>query len=150
MPSNKKSNAMWILFALLAALAAAIVTTLSKAGIKNIDSSLAFAVQAVFIILISWGFVLAQGNGSQLKEIDGRTWVYLSIAGVLTTASSLLTFRALKLGDASQVNPLERVSLVFAILFAAMFLKEKITWQIIIGAVLMAGGALLIAFAKKT
>lgn len=141
---------MWILFALLAALAAAIVTTLSKAGIKNIDSSLAFAIQAVLIILVSWGVVLIQGNGAQVKEIDGRTWMYLIIAGVMTTASSLLTFRALKLGDASQVNPLERVSLVFAILFAALFLKEKITWQIIIGALLMTVGAVLIAMAKKT
>jgi transporter family protein len=140
---------MWILFALLAALAAAIVTILSKAGVKNVDSSLAFAIQAVLVILISWGVVLAQGNTAQVKEIDGRTWIYLLSAGVFTTVSSLLTFRALKLGDASQVNPLERVSLVFAILFAALFLKEKITWQIIIGAVLMTVGAVLIARAKK-
>jgi len=141
---------MWILFALLAALCAAIVTTLSKAGIKNVEPSLGFAIQAVLIIIISWGVVVAQGNVGQLQKIDGHSWLYLIIAGVFTTFSSLLTFKALKLGDASQVNPLERISLVFAILFAALFLKEKITWQIIIGALLMAAGAIIIAIAKKS
>ncbi len=141
---------MWILFALLAAFSAAIVTVLSKAGIKNVDPNLAFAIQAVVIILVSWGVVMIQGNVSKLAEIDGRSWAYLLIAGVVTTASSLLTFKALSLGDASRVNPLERLSLVFAILFAALFLKEKITWQIIIGAVLMAAGAVVIAMAKKS
>lgn len=140
---------MWILFALLAALCAAIVTTLSKAGIKDLDSSLAFAIQAVLIIVIAWGVVVAQGNTGQLKTIEGRTWIYLLSAGVLTALSSLLTFKALSLGDASRVNPLERVSLVFAIVFAAIFLKEKLSWQVAIGAVLMAGGAILIAIAKK-
>lgn len=140
---------MWILFALLAAVTAAIVTTLSKAGVKDLDPSLAFAIQAVLIFLVSWGVVAVGGNFSQVKNIDGRTWIYLIVAGVLTTASSLFTFRALKLGDASQVNPIERLSLVFAILFAVLFLKEKINWQIILGAVLMAAGAVVIALAKK-
>lgn len=140
---------MWILFALMAALSAAVVTVLSKAGVKDLDSSLVFAIQSVLIILFSWGVVVIQGNTGQLKQIDGRTWIYIIIAGIVTAVSSLLTFRALKLGDASQVNPLERLSLVFAILFAALFLKEKITLQIIIGAVLMAAGAIVIAMAKK-
>ena len=144
-----KSSSMWILFALLAALAAAVGTVLSKAGVKDLDSSLVFAIQAVLIILISWAVVFVQGNAAQLKQIDGRTWIYIGIAGVVTTISSLLTFKALKLGDASQVNPVERLSLVFAIVFAALFLKEKVTPQIIIGAVLMAAGAIVIAMAKK-
>lgn len=140
---------MWILFALAAALTAAIVTTLSKAGLKNTDPSLAFAIQSVLILIVAWVTVAVQGHLPQVKSLDSRAWIYLAIAGVLTAVSSLFTFRALKLGDASQVNPLERLSLVFAILFAALFLKEKITWQIIIGAALMAAGALVIALAKK-
>ena len=139
---------MWIVFALLGAITAAMVTVLSKAGIKNMDSSLAFAVQAVLIIFVSWGVVLAQGSVPQLKTIDGRTWIYLVAAGILTTLSSLFTFRALKLGEASVVNPLERISLVFAILLAAFFLKEKITWQIMVGAGLMVAGAVVIALSK--
>lgn len=134
---------------MLAAVSAAVVTVLSKAGVKNLDSSLVFAIQSVLIIAVSWAVVVIQGNTAQVKQIDGRTWIYIVVAGVVTALSSLFTFRALKLGDASQVNPLERLSLVFAILFAALFLKEKITPQIIIGAVLMAAGAVVIALAKK-
>lgn len=140
---------MWILFALIAAILAAVVTVLSKAGLKDVDSSVAFAIQSVLIIIVSWSVVLAQGNTGQLKTIDSRTWVYLVAAGVVTALSSLFTFRALKLGDASTVNPLERLSLVFAIVLAAWFLKEKITLQIIIGAGLMVAGAVVIAVAKK-
>lgn len=141
---------MWILFAIAAAITAAIVVVLSKAGIKNIDSSLGFAIQAVLILLISWSVVLLQGKHHELTKIDVRSWIFLGIAGIITTLSSLLTFRALKLGDASAVSPIERLSLVFAIIFAALFLKEKITWQVIAGATLMAAGAIIIAFAKKT
>ena len=147
--NKKPSNAMWIVFALLAALSAATVTTLSKAGIKNIDPVLGFAVQSVLIIAVAWGVVLIQGNTAEVKSIDGRTWIFLIVAGIITSISSLLTFKALKLDDASRVNPLERLSLVFAIIMAGVFLKEKITWQVIAGALLMAGGALLIALAKK-
>ncbi len=137
---------MWIVYALIAAVLAAVVTVLSKAGIKNIDSSVGFAIQSVLIIAISWGVVAAQGNLAQLAKIDKRTWIFLTLAGIATALSSLFTFRALKLGDASAVNPLERISLIFAIIFAAVFLKEKITWQVAAGGVLI---ALLIAFAKK-
>jgi transporter family protein len=123
------------------------VVTLSKAGVKNVDSSLAFAVQSVLILLVSWGVVAYQGNLGDVSRIDRRTWVYLLVAGVITCLSSLFTFRALKLGDASRVSPLERISLVFAIVFAVIFLKERINWQVILGAVLMAVGALIIAVA---
>ncbi len=139
---------MWIVFALLAALSAAIVVILSKAGIKNVDSSLGFAIQSVLILLISWGVVGWQGNLPDVMRIERRSLIFLILAGILTCISSLLTFRALKLGDASRVSPLERISLVFAIVFAVIFLKEKVNWQIILGATLMAAGALMIALAQ--
>ncbi len=141
---------MWIVFSLLAALSAAIVVTLSKAGVKNMDSSLAFAVQSVLILIVSWSVVAFQGNLGDVARIDRRTWIYLLVAGVITCLSSLFTFRALKLGDASRVSPLERISLVFAIVFAVIFLKERVNWQVIAGAVLMAVGALLIAIAAPS
>lgn len=140
---------MWIIFALLAALTAAIVTTLSKAGLKNINSSVAFAIEAVLIIIVSWGVVVLQGNTHQVLQMEKRTWIFLVLAGIATAFSSLFTFRALKLGDASAVNPLERLSLVFAVIFAAIFLKEKITWQVVVGGLLMVAGAVLIAVSKK-
>lgn len=141
---------MWIVFALLAALTAAIVTTLSKAGLKDIDSSLAFAIEAILIVIVSWSVVVVQKNTGQLAGISTKVWVLLIIAGITTALSSLFTFRALKLGEASAVNPLERLSLVFAVIFAAVFLKEKLTWQVIVGALLMVGGAVLIALSKKS
>ncbi|SOD80295.1 EamA family transporter [Spirosoma fluviale] len=139
---------MWILFALLAAVAAAVVVTLSKAGIKDVDSSLAFAIQSVLILVISWTVVISQGNLPDVTRIERRVWIYLVAAGVLTCVSSLLSFRALKLGNASQVSPLTNFSLVFAVILAVLFLKEKVSWQLVAGAVLMAAGAILIAVSR--
>jgi transporter family protein len=136
---------MWLLFALLAAVSAAVVVTLSKVGVKNVDSTLAFAIQSVMILLVSWGAVIGQGNLSELTRIERRTWIFLLIAGVVTCLSSLFSFRALKLGDASRVSPITNLSLVFAVGLAALFLKERLTWQIIVGTLLMSGGAVLIA-----
>lgn len=140
---------MWVLFAMLAAFTAAIVTILSKAGLKDLDSSLAFAIESVLIVIVSWMVVFVQNNSGGMAQINTKVWVFLISAGIITALSSLFTFRALKLGNASAVSPLERLSLVFAVIFGAVFLKEKLTWQVIVGALLMAGGALLIAFSKK-
>ena len=121
---------MWIVFALLAALTAATVVTLSKAGLRNVPPSLAFAVQSVLIIIVAWGTVLWQGLLPAVAKIERRDWMFLVAAGVLTAASSLLSFRALSLGDASRVSPLTNVALVFSVALAALFLKEKLTWQV--------------------
>ncbi|NVO86011.1 EamA family transporter [Hymenobacter terrestris] len=140
---------MWIVFSLLAALSAAVVVTLSKVGVKNIESSLAFAVQSVLIVGVAWSVVAWQGHLGQVQEIDRRTWLFLIGAGVLTCASSLFSFQALKLGLASRTASFDKISLVFSILLAVFFLKEKVSWQLVAGAVLMAGGALLIAFSAE-
>lgn len=140
---------MWIVFALLGAVTAAVVAVLSKAGLKNIDSSLAFAIESVLIVIVAWSVVFTQKTSSQLTELKNKEWWFLIIAGIVTALSSLFTFRALKLGNASVVNPIERVSLVFTLILSAVFLKEKLTWQIILGGVLMAIGAIIIAFSGK-
>lgn len=140
---------MWIVFALSAALTAATVVTLSKIGVKHVDSSLAFAIQSVLILVVSWSVVISQGNLPDVTRIERRVWIYLVIAGVLTCVSSLLSFRALKLGNASQVSPLTNFSLVFSVILAAVFLKEKLSWQVIAGAVMMAAGAVTIALARQ-
>ena len=133
---------------MLAAISAASVVTLSKSGIKNVPPSLAFAIQAVLIIVISWGTVLWEGLLLEIGKVDRKSWVFLVVAGVLTAASSLLSFRALSLGNASRVSPVTNVSLVFSVALAALFLKRKLTWQVIVGAALMAGGAILIAMGE--
>jgi bacterial/archaeal transporter family protein len=140
---------MWALYALLAALAAAVMATLTKAGLREVDSNVGLAVQSVLILLIAWGTVAFQGNLSELRELDGRSWTYLLLAGVVTGVSSLLLYRALKLGHASRVVPLDRLSLVFAILLGGVFLKEKVDWQVMVGGGLMAVGALIIALAHE-
>jgi len=140
---------MWILVSILAAVATAIVVTLSKAGIKNLDSSLAFAIQSVLILIVSWGVVIGQGNLPEVARIERRVWIYLIVAGIVTCVSSLLSFRALKLGDAARVSSLDKVSLVFSILLAVVFLKEKVNWQVLIGAALMAIGAVVIAMSRE-
>ncbi|GAB2857251.1 EamA family transporter [Hymenobacter ruber] len=139
---------MWIIFALLAALASASVVTLSKSAIKDVPPSLVFAIEAVLILLVAWGTVLVQDLLPHIGKIERKTWLVLVVAGVLTATSSLLVFRALSIGDASRVSPLTNITLVFSVTLAAVFLKEKLTWQVIAGAGLMASGALLIAFAK--
>ena len=146
---KKEGNMGWIAFALLAAVTAAIVSTLSKAALKDVDSTLAFAIQSVLIIGVSWAAVLYQGQLGEIKNLSAKSWTFLIIAGIITACSSFLSFSALKLGNASQVAPLQQMSFVFAIIFAVFFLREKISLQMILGAVLMIGGAILIAMAKK-
>ncbi|WBA42367.1 EamA family transporter [Hymenobacter canadensis] len=139
---------MWIVFSLMAALSAAVVVTLSKVGVKNIESSVAFAIQSVLIVGVAWGVVAWQGHLPQVAQIDRRTWLFLIAAGIITCASSLFSFQALKMGQASRTSSFDKISLVFSILLAVFFLKEKVTWQVILGAAFMAGGAILIAFTK--
>ncbi len=136
---------MWILWAVLAAISAALVIVLTKAGLKNVDSSLAFAIQAVLILLISWSVVIYQGNFGDWKSIEKNAWIFLLAAGICTTLSTLFSYKALSLGQASYVATIERSSLVIAIVLSIIFLKEKLTWQIAVGAAVMIAGAVLIA-----
>jgi len=136
---------MWIIWAIGAAITAALVTVLTKAGLKNVDSSLAFALQSIFIVFITWSVVSWQGTFSNIKEIDSRAWVLLTCAGIATSLSTLFSFKALSMGPASYVTTIERSSLVIAIILSILFLKEKITWQLIVGGVLIISGAVLIA-----
>ena len=140
---------MGILFAILAAVFAALVVVLTKAGLKDIDPVLAFAIQAVLILVITWGITLYEGHANQLNNLSRRTWIYMLAAGVFTTLSTVFSYRAMKLADVSLVNPIERMSLVISVILAAVFLKEKMSWQAITGVALMTAGVLLIGIAKK-
>ena len=140
---------MWLIWAILAAITAALVTVLTKAGLKNVDSSLAFALQSIMIVCITWAVVAWQGTFSGIKQIETKVWVLLVCAGLATTLSTLFSFKALSLGRASYVTTVERTSLVVAILLSVLFLKEKITWQLIAGAALILCGAVLIAMSDS-
>ena len=141
---------MWIFWAFMAALSAALVIIFTKAGLEKIDSSLAFAVQAIFILVITWALITYQGTFNQLKQLDTKTWGFLVAAGIFTTLSTLFSYKALSLGPASYVVTIERMSLLFTIVLAVIFLKEKLSWQLVLGAGLMLAGALLIGLTQKS
>ena len=140
---------MWIVFALLAALLAGTSITLTKAGLGKVDPILAFAIQTILILSISWGVVLFQKSGNELAKIDRKAWLFICLAGVATCLSSLLQFKALKIGNASMVSPLTASSLVFSVLFAGLFLKEEINWKIILGVAMIIGGSVLVSLSRK-
>lgn len=140
---------MWIIWAVLAAISAALVIVLTKAGLKNVDPSLAFAIQAVLILLITWGVVFYQGNFTSWKAIEKNAWIFLIAAGIFTSLSTLFSYKALSVGPASYVATVERMSLVIAIVLSVIFLKEKLTWQIVLGGTVMLAGAVLIALSDQ-
>ncbi len=139
---------MWIIFSLLAALTAASVVTLTKLGVQKVAPTVAFAVQAVLILVVSWSIVIARNELPGVAQIERRTWIFLVAAGVLTTLSSLFSFQAIKLGPAAQAGTLDKVSLVFVLILSAVVLKERLSWQIITGAGLMVIGAIMIAMSR--
>ncbi|RYG36524.1 MAG: EamA family transporter [Chitinophagaceae bacterium] len=140
---------MWIIWAILAALSASLVIIFTKVGLKNVDPSVAFAIQAILIILICWSVVLFQGKQDMISEIQGRDWIYLILAGIATTLATLFSFKALSMGPASVVVTIERSSLIFTLIFAAIFLKEELNWKVLTGAGLILAGAVFIAFSEK-
>lgn len=135
----------WFIYALLSAVFAALTAILAKIGIKNVDSNLATAVRTIVILLFAWGIVFWQGTVHKLASISQYSLVFLVLSGVTTGLSWLFYFRALQLGKASQVAPIDKMSLVITIILAAVILKEKVSLGIIIGGVLMAIGALLVS-----
>ncbi len=141
---------MGIVFALLAAAFAALTIVLTKAGLENVNSYVAFAIQAVLILIISWGIAFFAGDlRKTFSGMEGKTWGFIIAAGVCTTLSTVFSYRALQSSDTTLVVPIERLSLVIATVLAVIFLKEKLSWQVITGIVLMTAGAVIVGLAKK-
>jgi bacterial/archaeal transporter family protein len=138
----------WFVFALLSAFFAALTAILAKIGIAGVNSNLATAIRTVVIVLFAWGIVLAQGTHKDLAQISRNSLIFLILSGLATGLSWLFYFRALQLGDASKVTPIDKLSLVITIVLAGLILKEKVTLPIMLGAAMMTGGAVIIAFAK--
>ena len=136
---------MWIVLALVSALVTGLSAIVSKVGLKNVDSSVGFAVQSVVILVISWTYAGLSGKTRELSRLEAKDWGYLLGAGAVTTVAYLCYFGAIKAGDVSRVAPVDRLSLVFSVVFAAVLLGEKLTPPVIFGAALMAIGALVIA-----
>lgn len=135
----------WFVFVLLSAVFAALTAIFAKIGIKNVDSNLATAVRTVVILIFAWGIVFWQGTAAKLGTISQYSLTFLVLSGITTGLSWLFYFRALQLGKASQVAPIDKLSLVLTIVLAAVVLKEKVSLSIFIGGILMAIGAILIS-----
>ncbi|MBP8961016.1 EamA family transporter [Patescibacteria group bacterium] len=136
----------WLIFAFMSALFAALTAILAKVGVANINSNLATAIRTVVITVFSWSIVLFSGEFHGLNSLSKHSVFFLILSGLTTGISWLFYFRALQLGNVSKVVPIDRLSLVLVVVFGALFLSEKVTLNVIIGSVLMATGAILIAF----
>jgi transporter family protein len=137
----------WLLWALLSAVFAAGTAILAKLGVAGIDSNLATAVRTSVVCVFAWTLALALGQHHAIREIQPRTWMFLTLSGLCTGASWLCYFRALQLGQASRVAPVDKLSVVLVILFAAIFLGEKLNTATIGGGLLITAGVVWIALA---
>jgi transporter family protein len=135
----------WFVWALLSALFAGATAILAKVGVKDVDSNLATAIRTSVILVFTWGLVLATSSLRSIGSLSNRTWIFLTLSGVATGLSWVCYFRALQLGPASQVAPIDKLSVVFAIAFALIFLQERLGWVQWAGCVLMVVGTLLLA-----
>jgi transporter family protein len=135
----------WLTWALLSALFAGLTAILAKLGVAGVDSNLATAVRTSVILVFTWALFLATAPARNLLQLSGRNWLFLVLSGLATGLSWVCYFRALQLGQASRVAPIDKLSVVFAIVLAALILHEKLTWHHWIGCVLIVSGAVVIA-----
>lgn len=134
---------MWFLFALLSAVFAALTSILAKIGIDGVNSNLATAIRTVVVLVMAWGMVFITNTQNGIFEISKKSWIFLILSGLATGASWLCYYRALSLGDASKVVPVDKLSVVITLLLAFIFLHEGFTAKSLIGCILIGAGTLL-------
>ena len=140
---NQEDTHMWFVLALASSIFAALTSILAKIGIDGINSNLATAIRTIVVLIMSWGMVFLTNAQGSIAEISGRSWVFLILSGVATGASWLCYYKALQLGQASMVVPIDKLSVVITTVLAALILHEQITPKNVIGCVLIAAGTLL-------
>ena len=134
---------MWFIFALLSAVFAALTSILAKIGIDGVNSNLATAVRTVVVVIMSWGMVFLTHAQSGLSSISAKSWLFLILSGLATGASWLCYYRALQIGEASKVVPVDKLSVVITLVLAFVFLHEKFTAKSLIGCILIGIGTLI-------
>ena len=139
---------MWKLYAILSAVFAALTAIFAKIGIKDVDSNLATAIRTCVILLITWGIVLVSNTLGDVKMLTKQNWFFLVLSGAATGLSWLFYFKALQLGEVSKVAPIDKLSVVFAILLSFLILREPFSWKVLLGGCLIVGGSLVILFDK--
>lgn len=134
---------MWLVFALLSAIFAALTSILAKVGIEGVNSNLATAVRTVVVVLLAWGMVFITNTQGGIIDISKKSWIFLILSGLATGISWLCYYKALQIGDVSKVVPIDKLSIVFTIVLAVIFLHEAFTLKSIIGCLLITAGTLL-------
>ena len=134
---------MWLIFALLSAVFAALTSILAKVGIENVNSNLATAIRTMVVVLMAWGMVFLTNSSSGGSEIRRKSWIFLILSGLATGISWLCYYRALQLGQASKVVPIDKLSVVITLVFAFIFLREQFTLKSLVGCIFIAIGTLL-------
>ena len=134
---------MWLILALASSVFAALTSILAKIGIDGVNSNLATAIRTFVVLILSWGMVFLTSAQSGIADISRRSWLFLIFSGLATGASWLCYYKALQLGDASKVVPIDKLSVVITMILAALILHEQFTPKSILGCVLIAAGTLL-------
>jgi transporter family protein len=135
---------MWILFALLSAFFAALTSILAKIGIKEVNSNLATAIRTAVVLFMAWGIVFITGKQNDITHIDQKSWLFLVLSGCATGLSWLFYYRALQLGEASKVIPIDKFSVVISMVMAFVFLGEKANVKSILGGLLITAGTFIL------
>ena len=134
---------MWFLFAILSSIFAALTSILAKVGIEGVNSNLATAIRTAVVLLMAWGMVFLTNAQKGLNAISTKSWVFLILSGLATGASWLCYYKALQVGEASKVVPIDKLSVVITLVLAFIFLHEQVTPKSVIGCVLIGAGTLL-------
>jgi len=136
---------MWLLYAILGAVFAAITSILAKIGIEGVNSNLAVAVRTVVVLVMAWGIVFITGKQHDIAEISTKSWTFLGLSGLATGLSWIFFYRALQMGEASKVVPIDKLSVVISIVLAFVILGEAVSVKTVIGGLLIAIGTLVLA-----
>ena len=134
---------MWLVFAILSAIFAALTSILAKVGIDGVNSNLATAIRTVVVVVMAWGMVFLTNAQNGITEISRKSWIFLILSGLATGASWLCYYKALQIGDASKVVPIDKLSVVITLVLAFVFLHEEFTIKSLIGCILIGIGTLI-------
>ena len=135
---------MWLVYALLSALFAALTSLLAKIGISEVNSNLATAIRTTVVLVMAWGIVLLTGKQNGIEDITRRSWTFLILSGLATGLSWLFYFKALQMGKVSEVVPVDKLSVVISIVLAFVILGEELTLKSVLGGILITAGTLVL------
>lgn len=137
---QKGAKSMWAVYALLSALFAAFTSILARIGIQNLNSNLATAIRTAVVLVMAWGIVFLTGTQQGISDISAKSWLFLILSGLATGASWLFYYRALQLGEASKVVPIDKLSVVISMVLAFVILHETVSLKTVLGGILITAG----------